>query len=558
MHSQTTSVEKPSHRGSSHRRRILSEYRDVILNGDNLVKYSFSDSRAIKRFFWLSSDCSQLCWGTHHGDLKPLTVCLEEVVGVVFGPSTTTFSRLSDPVLPWCCFSLIFVGRTLDISTVSDSAHIWFLGLQELIGLSDWDIVKYREILRRKVYMKICYKAFLMNRSLSEHFRVSLQESYCSRRTHLMKAMHNLRKELIGLRKYVAENSVLPIEDLHVKLMNRISKFSLNDQNEIERKKLHNELMDLKGNIRVFARLRGPIQTSSSVLVENEEFISVYNINDARTRKFRLDHSFGPESSQTDIFSQVAPFVQSAMDGYNVCVFAYGATGGGKTYTMEGTATNPGINYRAISKIFSHTSSVDISIMQVYNEQVFDLLGENPCLEIKPKTDRFILPGIVSKSCHNAKEAMHVIAVASRLRTTNKTNINETSSRSHCIVTLRLAGGGCLNLIDLAGSENVNKSGAKGTVLKEAQNINKSLASLGDVIHQLLAKNTHIAYRNSKLTMILRESLAGNSKTLMIVQVSPEAIDIPETIGSLSFGTRVRTVELGKASVNKTVTQIRE
>merc|ERR1712151_1415836 len=136
--------------------------------------------------------------------------------------------------------------------------------------------------------------------------------------------------------------------------------------------------------------------------------------------------------------------------------------------------------------------------------------------------------------------------------------MNEQSSRSHSIVTVRtlctILGGdtyiGKINLIDLAGSENTNKSGVTGQGMKEAQNINKSLSALGDVIQSLVAKNPHAPYRNSKLTMMLKDSLGGDCKTLMIVQTSPAQINVTETLSSLNFAARARNVELGKAKKN--------
>merc|ERR1712093_365650 len=145
-----------------------------------------------------------------------------------------------------------------------------------------------------------------------------------------------------------------------------------------------------------------------------------------------------------------------------------------------------------------------------------------------------------------------------RHRATSTTDMNEQSSRSHSIVTVKatstLHGGetyiGKIHLIDLAGSENVGKSGVSGAGLKEAQNINKSLSALGDVIASLVGKNPHTPYRNSKLTMMLKDSLGGDSKTLMIVCISPAQYNVIETLSSLNFASRARNVELGKAKRN--------
>jgi kinesin family protein C2/C3 len=168
-------------------------------------------------------------------------------------------------------------------------------------------------------------------------------------------------------------------------------------------------------------------------------------------------------------------------------------------------------------------------------------------------------PGVEEIEVNDLDEALRVIKKASQLRATNATKINQLSSRSHCIVSIRIISSnseGKLNLIDLAGSENVGRSGAIGSSLREAQNINKSLSALGDVVHALIEKrrsggNLHVPFRNSKLTMLLRDSLQGNSKTIMILQVSPAQADVCETMNSLSFGQRVRTVEIDKAMRNR-------
>merc|ERR1711972_860591 len=156
------------------------------------------------------------------------------------------------------------------------------------------------------------------------------------------------------------------------------------------------------------------------------------------------------------------------------------------------------------------------------------------------------------------EEVINCITKASSNRAVSSTDMNEQSSRSHSIVTVQtkcaLLGGdtyiGKIHLIDLAGSENTNKSGVTGQGMKEAQNINKSLSALGDVIQSLVAKNPHTPYRNSKLTMMLKDSLGGDSKTLMIVCTSPAQFNVTETMSSLNFASRARNVELGKAKRN--------
>ena len=599
---------------------------DCLLNGEFLTKFSFSDSRPIRRYFWLSADKLELRWGSSKEDSRYLNVALTEAVGIVFGPATTTFSRVGESVQPWRCFSLLFVGRTLDLYSIGDTAHVWFLVLQEVLKavmMPACYVISPKEITRRKVQMKIRYKARELNRSLSEHFRLCVRETFLKlnglaessvgaqvRARGLSKdAMDGFRDSLFELKcelnalKQLVVDSKFPVDEVRrtvTKQAQDIWRSLRSDDSEIralesrlqladsERRRLHNELIDMKGNIRVFTRVRPLLETErslenalmtdeKSVVVQSSTRIAAYNCNDARKRLFDLDFVFGPDSTQENVYREVHPFVQSAIDGFNVCIFAYGATGSGKTHTMEGTVEAAGINIRAIEEVFKSLSKnqlVSISVVQIYNEQVSDLLNKMEPLEVKLRGgEDFIIPDLTQTVAHSASTAISLIRSAFSLRTTNCTKINANSSRSHCVVTVRICSGqnppnqviGILNLIDLAGSENVNKSGAQGTVLKEAQNINKSLSSLGDVIQQLIAtkrapktSTNHIPYRNSKLTMILRNSLKGNSKVLMIAQVSPKQTDIVESLGSLMFATRVRTVELGKASLLAPLVSSRE
>nr|CAB3462278.1 unnamed protein product [Digitaria exilis] len=235
-----------------------------------------------------------------------------------------------------------------------------------------------------------------------------------------------------------------------------------------------------------------------------------------------------------EVFSDMQPLIRSVLDGFNVCIFAYGQTGSGKTYTMSGpkvlTEESLGVNYRALNDLFSlqaqrkGTIDYDISVqmIEIYNEQVRDLLQDSG---------------------------------------------NRRYPFSICCLTVHVQGRdltsgtilrGCMHLVDLAGSERVDKSEVVGDRLKEAQYINKSLSALGDVIASLSQKNSHVPYRNSKLTQLLQDSLGGQAKTLMFVHISPEADAVGETISTLKFAERVASVELGAAKANKESNEVRE
>lgn len=344
-----------------------------------------------------------------------------------------------------------------------------------------------------------------------------------------------------------------------------------------DRKKLHNQVLDLKGNIRVFVRVR-PINTKESaqetggeptVSFQDDQKIGIYDSTHARRKFFDFDQVFRPDSSQVIVFEEAAPLAVSVLDGYNVCVFAYGQTGSGKTHTMAGTSQDPGLNTRVLKELFNviderkneYTTEMSIAITEIYNEAIRDLLSPSTTkkLDVKLNSDgSSSVPGCIEEKVTNIQDVLKWIDQAAKNRATTSTDMNEQSSRSHSIVTVRvlstLNGGetyiGKIHLIDLAGSENVAKSGVSGHGLKEAQNINKSLSALGDVIASLVAKNPHTPYRNSKLTMMLKDSLGGDSKTLMIVCCSPAQFNVVETLSSLNFASRARNVELGKAKRN--------
>ncbi|XP_075796562.1 kinesin-like protein KIFC3 isoform X3 [Pelodiscus sinensis] len=343
------------------------------------------------------------------------------------------------------------------------------------------------------------------------------------------------------------------------------------------RKKCHNELVRLKGNIRVFGRVRpitkedgeGP-EAANSVTFDPEDDAILHLMHKGKLVSFELDKVFSPEATQQDVFQEVQALITSCIDGYNVCIFAYGQTGAGKTYTMEGTPENPGINQRALQLLFSEAQrkaadwdyTITVSVAEIYNEALRDLLGKEPQekLDIKLCPDgsgQLYVPGLTEFQVHSVEDVNKVFEFGHLNRVTEYTSLNEHSSRSHAllIVTVRgldystgLRTTGKLNLVDLAGSERVGKSGAEGSRLREAQHINKSLSALGDVIYALRARQGHVPFRNSKLTYLLQDSLSRDSKTLMMVQVSPAEKNTSETLCSLKFAERVRSVELGPGS----------
>ncbi|KAF7822856.1 Kinesin-like protein KIN-14N [Senna tora] len=363
------------------------------------------------------------------------------------------------------------------------------------------------------------------------------------------------------------------------------------------RKKLHNTILELKGNIRVFCRVR-PLLPDESCNAEGK-FISYPTSMETSGRgidltqggqkhSFTFDKVFTPDTSQEEVFVEISQLVQSALDGYKVCIFAYGQTGSGKTYTMMGRPGHPGekgLIPRSLEQIFQTRQSLEpqgwkyelqVSMLEIYNETIRDLLSTNRSsldvtrVENGTPGKQYTIKHDANGNTHvsdltvvdvqSAKEVAFLLNQAAHSRSVGKTQMNEQSSRSHFVFTLRIYGvnestdqqvQGVLNLIDLAGSERLSKSGSTGDRLRETQvckaiqAINKSLSSLSDVIFALAKKEDHVPYRNSKLTYLLQPCLGGDSKTLMFVNISPEPSSVGESLCSLRFASRVNACEIG-------------
>ncbi|CAL5351916.1 unnamed protein product [Camellia sinensis] len=332
-----------------------------------------------------------------------------------------------------------------------------------------------------------------------------------------------------------------------------------------ENRNLYNMVQDLKGNIRVYCRIRPAFSAKARNVID---FIgedgSLVVVDPLKTQKdgrkvFQFNHVFRQTATQV---------IRSVMDGYNVCIFAYGQTGSGKTHTMCGSTRDQGINYLALSDLFRLSNTrknimkydIHVQMVEIYNEQLK--------LEIRSCTSENGL-SIPDASMHYVESTNDVLSLMKRgdlNRVVSSTAINNQSSRSHSVLTVHVHGKdvsgsilrSCLHLVDLAGSERVEKSEVNGDGLKEAQYINKSLSCLGDVISALAQKSSHIPYRNSKLTLLLQNALGGHAKTLMFAHVSPEADSFGETISTLKFAQRVSTVELGVSHMNKESSEVME
>ncbi|KFP02127.1 Kinesin-like KIF3A, partial [Calypte anna] len=292
-------------------------------------------------------------------------------------------------------------------------------------------------------------------------------------------------------------------------------------------------------------------------------------------KTFTFDTVFGPESKQLDVYNLTArPIIDSVLEGYNGTIFAYGQTGTGKTFTMEGVRAVPelrGIIPNSFAHIFGHIAKAEgdtrflvrVSYLEIYNEEVRDLLGKDQTqrLEVKERPDVGVyIKDLSAYVVNNADDMDRIMTLGHKNRSVGATNMNEHSSRSHAIFTITIECSekgvdgnmhvrmGKLHLVDLAGSERQAKTGATGQRLKEATKINLSLSTLGNVISALVdGKSTHVPYRNSKLTRLLQDSLGGNSKTM--VRLNSKSVNFDPFLLFLRWRRTSGQILLGKTWV---------
>ncbi|EHB16882.1 Kinesin-like protein KIFC2 [Heterocephalus glaber] len=364
-------------------------------------------------------------------------------------------------------------------------------------------------------------------------------------------------------------------------------------------------LLELKGNIRVLCRLR-PGTPSSLVSVEPGPGGTVTTCYRGRQRRFCLDWVFPQDASQEQVFRELEPAVLSCLRGYSVCIFTYGQTGTGKTYSMEGPPEDPGIAPRALQSLFREMGvggqhRVTLSMVEIYNEAVRDLLAPGPPQRLAVRQGPagqggIQVAGLTHWDVPNLETLHQMLSVGRSNRATAATAMNTRSSRSHALVTLTLRAAypprgpspsGTLHLVDLAGSERAWKAGVASAArgdpksvqrLREAQTINRSLLALGGVMAALRSRRPHVPFRDSQLTRLLQPALgpgatavlllqvgangsagvgeqgacSGSAHQCYFLQISTRLEDLGETVCSLKFAERVGQVELGPARRQKT------
>ncbi|XP_043527342.1 kinesin-like protein KIF18A isoform X2 [Frieseomelitta varia] len=278
--------------------------------------------------------------------------------------------------------------------------------------------------------------------------------------------------------------------------------------------------------------------------------------------QFIFDKIFDVTSDNNDVFEgSTKDLICNLLDGYNCSVFAYGATGAGKTHTMLGNGDDPGITYRTVAELFSEIEkqseqrefNLGVTYLEIYNENVQDLLHKSGPLHLRDDGRcGVIVAGLKIITIQNAEELLTLLAKGNKNRTQHPTDANEESSRSHAVfqvyinITNRLDGQVRqvkLSMIDLAGSERASATGCKGARFKEGANINKSLLALGNCINKLADGAKHITYRDSKLTRLLKDSLGGNCQTVMIANITSSSFSYEDTYNTLRYANRAKKIK---------------
>ncbi len=402
---------------------------------------------------------------------------------------------------------------------------------------------------------------------------------------------------------------------------------------EALRRKMHNTIQELKGCIRVVCRIRpaaSDMKATSLAAVTRDIDTNAHEMKCSRggvnylglpahsleitTAKelsfdgrseaskvydYKFDQVFAETSDQSALFEDVSELVTSSLDGYNVTVFAYGQTGSGKTHTMFGPPNAleakcevdmeaRGIIPRTVDQLFANINnaseewdfSVKASVLEIYNEEIRDLLVAKPAtapkstasasasstatkgkLAVIIKDGKTVVSGIQMVDVASPTEVHTLLNTAIENKSVGCTQANSRSSRSHTVFQLFLEGkqksaGGrvssILRLVDLAGSERIDAAQTESGSLarKEAQCINTSLSALVGCVSAISKKQAHIPFRDSTLTHLLKDSLGGNAKTMFFINVAPEPMHLKETLCTLNFAQKLTQVELSYRGTN--------
>ncbi|CAG9327589.1 unnamed protein product [Blepharisma stoltei] len=317
------------------------------------------------------------------------------------------------------------------------------------------------------------------------------------------------------------------------------------------------------------------VEDNLLIMLDMNDFEDRKNIlHRSREKRYIFDKIFQDVSNEIVFMNTVSDLIQPALSGINACVFAYGPTGSGKTYTMIGTTEDPGIAVLTIREMFEKVQSdsdkiyeIKISYVEIYNEAIRDLLIPNSgYLDLRDDPTRgVVIAGVSEFTAESTEQVMSLITAGNKRRTTEATNANQTSSRSHAVFQAMISQRdrvtntvldvfqGKLSLIDLAGSERGNVTENRGMRLFEGSKINRSLLALANCINALgdkSKKGFFVPYRDSKLTRMLKDSLGGNCKTVMISNISPASSQFEESANTLKYASRAKNIKY-KVQANK-------
>ncbi|KAF9919039.1 kinesin motor protein cin8 [Lobosporangium transversale] len=351
----------------------------------------------------------------------------------------------------------------------------------------------------------------------------------------------------------------------------------INGQNHQQTNSTANKELNIQVVVRIRSRNEREVRENSPIAVQaqNKEILVPSTLGDrAPSKSYSFDRVF-LYSDQECIYSEVVtPILEEVLTGYNCTIFAYGQTGTGKTFTMEGDlrdnfgecSRDAGIIPRTLYSLFAALEnkdtefSVRVSFLELYNEEVKDLLAPDDDRKVVKIFDNIkkqgpLIQGLEEVSVFTPAQGIDALRKGSAKRTVASTKSNDKSSRSHGVFSItvhvkeatddgeELLKIGKLNLVDLAGSENIARSGAEAIQAKEAGRINQSLLTLGRVINSLVERSQHIPYRESKLTRLLEDSLGGKTKTCIIATISPAKSCLEETISTLNYANRAKNIK---------------
>lgn len=280
-----------------------------------------------------------------------------------------------------------------------------------------------------------------------------------------------------------------------------------------------------------------------------------------KEKRYAFDQAFSSDVSTRDIFTTTTqPLINAVMQAYNATCFAYGATGAGKTYSMIGTPQDPGVMLLTVGSLLEQAKYgnkvVKCSFIEVYNETLRDLLAPTRDMPIDIREDPgkgIQVVGVFETEAESLDEVMELLRLGNLARTTEPTAMNVTSSRSHAVLQVTVESAdplskevmiGKLSMIDLAGSERASETNNRGVRLLEGANINRSLLALGNCINALATGCSFVPYRDSKLTRLLKDSLGGNCRTVMMANISPSHFTYEDTLNTLKYANRAKNIRI--------------